>query len=303
MPTAAQATSAEGFGPPFEWSSTSLPGMAGVGFVATDLDFDNDVEVVGCAGLDGVWVMQSLRTSFRAPARWYSGNWCGQTPVLAYERPSQQSKSLMSPRSDSVWEIAAHTSMPDANGWFGPKPYRLYLGAFTSSLGTFAGDVNNDDHTDLIAIHDTEYRVLIGNVVHPWGARPPTVGGSSTLTGDVDGDGLADLVTVDADGVRVVLGGQGQFLAPVSWSAQPFQGDRETLVGDVNADGDTDLIAIDDDGVRVLPSTGSAFGPPEQWSVQPFFGARATLAGDLDADGDADLIAVDGDRTMVMLAS
>jgi hypothetical protein len=287
------------------WSSLHIPGGSD-GFVVTDLDYDHDADVIGCAGTQGIWVEQSLGTAFRDPARWISGNWCGVGPAVAIQR--YNGASVVSLRPDSVWELAAHVGTPGYPGWFGPEGYKIYTGVFTSPLGTFGGDVDGDGYADdIIAIHDTEYRVLIGSqytsALTLWGARPPTVGGASnTLSGDVDGDGDTDLIALDDDGVRAVLNGQGQLEPPVPWSTQAFRGSRTTLAGDVDADGDTDLIALDDDGVRVLPSTGTAFGVPEQWSTQPFSGERATLTGDVDADGDTDLIAIDENGTRVMLA-
>lgn len=200
-------------------------------------------------------------------------------------------------------------ALGSGNGTFTLQSPVVMLGEDPVQL--VAGDLNGDEHADVVTIHGT-------NGGGTGGARPAISNGAGSFTvtdllstfshpgrdvtlGDFTGDGILDVgYTLGGgnDRVRIAINnGAAEF-------GQPLVVDVEALdatgiaAGDLNDDGDGDLAVGNGDEVLVLLGTGTASFMPAI-SLPSAGHATFVAIDDVTNDGVGDIIAI-YDDTMVV---
>jgi Big-like domain-containing protein/VCBS repeat protein len=217
---------------------------------------------------------------------------------------------------------AVHVLLGNGDGTF-QAPVEYSPGPLVSNPWSVAiGDVNGDDHPDLIVGNFSEYvddhwgsvGVLLGNgdgtfqpVVN---YKPGGCGTFSVAIGDVNNDGKPDIVTANwyaalasCGGhygmVGVLLGnGDGTFQAPVSYSSGGYEA-YSVAMADVNSDEKPDLLVANNcqslencssGSVSVLLGNGDGtFNAAVSYSGGGSGTASVTVA-DVNGDGHLDLV-------------
>jgi hypothetical protein len=168
------------------------------------------------------------------------------------------------------------------------------------SVFVAVGDVDGDDHPDIVATGFDDATVLVfigdgnGNFAAP---ASYSVGGSwpwGIALGDVDGNGTLDIVTSNNDSadVSVLAGdGNGGFAASENFPTGAFP--IAVAVGDVTGDGNADIVTANAGSidVSVLAGDGAGhFASPQQVSIGADAEPRALTVGDADGDGHLDIV-------------
>lgn len=175
---------------------------------------------------------------------------------------------------------------------------RLPGESWIQTYGAYAGDLNNDGHSDLTAVneHSDDLRILLNNGVGQFPATnlTPIVMGTASASpneaGDFDNDGEIDLVVTTANNneTRVLFGdGLGGFAHMDKYTTG--NATRAVLVGDFDFDGDDDIMTANrnDGTMNHLQNQGdgkfvlSTFNPAGN-------GESALALADANNDGIAD---------------
>ncbi len=174
---------------------------------------------------------------------------------------------------------------------------RLPGESWIQTYGAYAGDLNNDGHSDITAVNEQtdDVRILLNNGAgeFPITSAPLDMGtgsASPSEAGDFDNDGEIDLVITTAHNneTRVLFGdGQGGF--PQVDKYTTGNATRAVLVGDFDFDGDDDILTANrnDGTMNHLDNQGdgtfvlSLFNPAGN-------GESALALADANNDGIAD---------------
>lgn len=166
--------------------------------------------------------------------------------------------------------------------------------------GAYAGDVNDDEHSDLtVVVEDSDdIRVLLSD--GDTGYEPfvvfelPPIQGPSTNEGaDFNHDGLIDIAigSTYSDQVNIFMGDATTlFGTPVGY--QTGEGVRGLTVADLNGDGWEDIVTANRfaSTISILMNDGSGLFEPAVNMETGVDGETTIAATDLDNDGDMDLL-------------
>lgn len=155
----------------------------------------------------------------------------------------------------------------------------------------FAGDIDGDGRTDVVAVQDNPWRVVTwrnnGNGDgfeggREWLTEPYDYSGYTLSIGDIDGDGRTDVIAIRQNPLRIVTwrnNGNGDgFEGGREWLTEP--GDYSgylVSIGDIDGDGKADIIAVHRDPLRMITwrnngggfDTGREWFPPADVEVSP----------------------------------
>lgn len=176
-------------------------------------------------------------------------------------------------------------------------PLRLPSETWIETYGAYAGDLNNDGHSDLVAINEEsdDLRILLndGTGQFPVASAPIVMGtgsASPSEAADFNNDGEIDLVVTTAHNneTRVLYGdGLGGFPLVVKYTTGNAV--RAVVVGDFDFDGDDDILTAnrDDGTMNYHKNVGSVF-----FQISTFNpagnGESALALADANNDGIAD---------------
>lgn len=226
----------------------------------------------------------------------YFTDWFGSTQVPSGPAFSSLDDSTYVLSLDETGAIWAHPYEKSSVG----QPVEVASGVDPTARLLPIGDVDGDDHRDLVVVSDGGVFLLRGDG-RTFSARVPLDldwGGSQTVTsaGDFDGDGTQDVFSVAENGdLQLWRGtGTGRFRAPIvvgwGWSVMDYISGG----ADMNGDGAVDVIARDTEG-RLWAYYGRGDG---RWAgrMQLGHGWSSMLdvfsPGDFDGGGFADVLAL-----------
>lgn len=207
-------------------------------------------------------------------------------------RPSDGHElSIVFADDDQEWRLGGQTIYPAGDGKAEPIA---------------AVDVDEDEHTDLLAPASNTYWEGGRRGLDALGGDSPLVRGEPSASGvaDVNGDGLPDAVVVNARFGKLYLyrgGSSGKIEVELGKSARRV---TDFLTGaDFDGDGSVDLVVVapngDGSGVHVLQGAGS--GSPEL-SDEIYAGKPGdAVAADLWDRGAVDLVLLDSNGTEMTL--
>lgn len=201
----------------------------------------------------------------------------------------------------------------DGSGNLGaPETLSIGDGEFPSDV--IIGDVDGDDHLDIVTINGDSTNLSVlrndGSGGFDQVENFPTGGGfgNGVALADVDGDGQADLVTANTESsdLSVLINdGEGDFGTPQLYSAGMEASPLSVTVGDVTGDGLPDIVTANqfDDGSPFPPAeaTGSVsvlagdglggFSDAVVIAAGVFPGrVQAVAIGDVTGDDNADIV-------------
>ncbi len=151
----------------------------------------------------------------------------------------------------------------------------------------FAGDIDGDGRTDIIAVQPDPLRVVAWrnngsgfDWGEEWHTEPYDYTSYLFFAGDIDGNGRTDVIAVQQNPVRIVTwrnDGRG-FEKGREWQAEPADyEDYLFTTGDIGGDGKSSILAVKRDPLRIFAwrNSGGAFESGRAW-LEP--------AGDPEAD-------------------
>ena len=213
-------STAAGFGPPTQWSSSTFFGTISATQLANatqlaDVNGDHKADAVAFDGSGGVFVMLSNGSGFGAPTQWSSSTFYGTHDAYSTALADVNGDG----KADAVAFNGTSTSVMLSNGSGFAAPAQW-------SSNTFFGTIGSS--------------LLV----------------QSTQLADVNGDRKADAVAFDGSGgVFVMLSTGSAFGPPIQWSGSTFYGTHDmysTQLADVNGDGDADAVAFDGNSTWIM---------------------------------------------------
>jgi hypothetical protein len=273
---------------------------------ATDLDGDNDIDVLTSASDDEYKFTWYNNTdglgSFEAVKTGTTGFFSFWT-VLAADLDQDGDQDVI---SAGVGRITWMENSPTSNGGFGQER-RLPLGD-NAALGigeriAIAADLDGDDDIDIVSTDRNEDSISWHENTDGWGsfgeAQVITTFADniySVYTADIDGDGDIDVLSASLDDGRIAwyenTDGQGSFGPQqiISNSTSAIS----VYTADLDLDGDQDVIGSiykDDTDIVWYENTDGlgSFGPEQVITLSAPY-SYSIIAADLDGDGDQDII-------------
>jgi len=166
--------------------------------------------------------------------------------------------------------------------------------------GAYAGDVNDDEFSDLVVINEDsdDIRVLLHDGANGYDPfiifeLPPIQGPSTNEGADFNHDGLIDIAigSTYADQVNVLFGDAATIFGS-QFSYQTGEGVRGLTVADLNGDGWEDIATANRvaSTISILMNDGTGVFEPAINIDTGFVGETAIAATDLNDDGYADLL-------------
>jgi hypothetical protein len=226
----------------------------------------------------------------------FHGEWVSVR--LSSDILSSGGTQLISGYSFEFWTMALPASLDLEYG--GQINMRLAGEGPLTCYGAYAGDVNNDEFSDLVVITEDsdDIRVMISDGslgYEPFVIieMPPGLGPSTNEGADFNRDGLIDMAigSTYSNNVNIQVGDPVTFFNtqmnyPVS------QGVRGIAVADLNGDGWDDIVTANrfDSNISILINDGNGFFEPAIDIDSGFQGETSIAATDLNADGFTDLL-------------
>ncbi len=258
--------------------------------------------------MDGSFTLEASTNTVKfLPQRpLFYGEWVSVR--LSNEILSSSGTQLINGYSFEFWTKALPASLDLEYG--GQINMRLQGEGPITCYGAYAGDVNNDEFSDLVVITEDsdDIRVMIsdGSVGYePFVIieMPPGLGPSTNEGADFNRDGLIDMAigSTYSNNVNIQVGDPVSFFStqlnyPVS------EGVRGIAVADLNGDGWDDIVTANrvDSNMSILLNDGSGFFEPAIDFDSGFQGETSIAATDLNADGYTDLLVATYDDSRVV---
>jgi hypothetical protein len=192
-------------------------------------------------------------------------------------------------------------------------PQIIGSGGWQNFNRTFAGDVNGDGLTDMLATTSDGRLFYYPNngTAMPYSA-PQIIGAGGwqnfnhITIGDVDGDGRADLLATTADGRLFYYHNNGSatpYVTPQVIGTSGWQNFSQIMLGDFDGDGRADLIGIVADGrlfyyYNTPPNLGPSTTPfpTPQYIGGGWQNFTHIALSDANGDGAVDILATSGAR-------
>ncbi len=270
--------------------------------IAINIMYPDRIDIVSKVKSTGSWrVVTSTGSSFINDTQWLN-NWAigsGYELFLGDVNGDGRQDAIAKEKSTGTWYVATSTG----NGFnFGPA----WITGFAIGTGydLFAGDVNRDGRTDIIAKEKTtgNWHVALstgtsfgpaGQWISGWAIGQ----GYDLLMADVNGDFRVDLIAKEktTGSWHVALSTGTSFSSAGQWlSGWAIGQGYQLFAGDANGDGRKDLIAknkINGDW-HVAISNGNQFTSAGTWISGFAIGTGYDLfVGDASGDGRTDIIA------------
>ncbi|MET7993562.1 VCBS repeat-containing protein [Amycolatopsis sp. NPDC005232] len=180
---------------PTQWLDNNIAGDQAN--LTADLDGDGDTDVIGLSAGTPALAARSNGTTMLPLTAWGPDTLRGEKATLAADATGDGLADCILVDSGGVRVVPATTE----TRWFVTSPQQWSTAPFHGTKKTFTGDIDADGKADLIAVNDTDVRVMRSTGA---GYSAPEVwyagsfsGTKDTLTVDVDGDGDTDLVAVN----------------------------------------------------------------------------------------------------------
>lgn len=271
---------------------------------ATDLDGDNDIDVLSCSSNDHkiAWYENTDGQGTFGPQQVISTGvfWAGSVHATDIDGDGDSDVLATDAYNDEViWY-----ENTDGQGSFGPG--QLITSAADRAQDVFAVDVDGDSDPDVLSASSGDDKIAWYANTDGLGSFGPqqvittdAEAARSVYAADVDGDGDFDVLSASASDRTIAwfenTNGAGAFGAKQVIDDQASASFGNTLfAADVDGDGDIDILAsfaIFDSDVRWYENVDGAgsFGPAQLISTA-VEEARAVYAADLDGDGDLDVL-------------
>ena len=235
------------------------------------------------------------------------------------------------PASNFNWSTGGTPGSFALHGVAYPSGFNLTGAIQANLLQLFAGDINGDGKTDIVAIGGTNGDVFLGNGDGTFAISGLAYPGGFTLTGamqanlirvlaaDINGDGKTDIVVIGGTNGDVFLSnGDGTFTIrglayPAGFNLNSaLQNNLLQLVAaDINGDGRVDIVAIGGANGDVFLSNGdgtftiSGLPYPSGFNLTGAMQANQlrVLAADINGDGNADMVVIGGTNGDVFLSN
>jgi hypothetical protein len=176
--------------------------------------------------------------------------------------------------------------------------------------GAYAGDVNDDEFSDLVVITEDsdDIRVLLSDGSNNYDPfiifeLPPVQGPSTNEGADFNHDGLIDMAigSTYADQVNVLMGDAATLFGN-QFNYQTGEGVRGLTVADLNGDGWEDIATANRfaSTISILINDGTGLFEPAVNIETGFAGETSIAATDLNGDGYVDLLVATHDSNNVV---
>lgn len=308
------------FGTVTKYNGPSLsPGAVQTSLVLRDLNGDDDLDAVTTSTSNNVAIVWlgdgSGGFGTASPVLLNATLPCGTTSENPCQAVFSNDVAVGDFDEDDTPDLAVTNALTNnvavvlgsGSGTFGSAAYFPLTGAVAPQrLAT--GDVDGDDHLDLVTVSSTTstVSVLLGDGSGSFGSptNVATTGVSNPIVlrlADVTGDSDLDVVVSNgaATGEAGVLTGDGSggFSAPSVIASTSGANPTRLATGDLNGDGDVDLAFSNagSDSVETLENDGTGgFGGALTFGLNGGAIPQAVAVGDVNADSRPDMVTANG---------
>ncbi len=242
------------------------------------------------------WNSELTEVTFTADRAFFSGEWVSVN--LTHDILNQNGDALESGYGFSFWirTLAGYLDMPETQ----IIEMRLPGEVFIQCYGAYAGDMNNDESSDLVVVNEDseDLRILLndgnGNYPDPFELidMPGSTKPSTNEGADFDLDGEIDLAAGSTQGpeVSVFFGDGSGSLGPETVYTASL-GVRGLTVLDMNADGYADIVTASRNGddIGFFENNGDGTFADPTFMDTGSTGETSAAAGDFNNDGIMDI--------------